>query len=544
VEKAAEEAWNKATKILRDREQTKILSRYEKDPASFCRDIFGETYTDDVIKVMQSVLSNRVTIARSGNATGKSHAAARIAVWFFRVFSDSQIYMTAAPPLENLRRILWGHVMALTQKHPEVFFNDKITAGRLEVSRNAQSFISGVAIPTSGTAEEREAKFAGKHAPHMLFIVDEGDAVPDEVYKGIESCMSGEFDRLLIMFNPRAAIGPVHYKEIHNQANVVELSAINHPNVLTGQNIYPGAVTRETSVRRINIWTRPLAPGEPVDAECWEVPEFLVGCVAIGLDGNAFPPLEGGWRKVTNPAFNYMVLGQYPAQASQQLISRAWLDAARARYDSYAARYGDSPPHAVQPIMGVDVAEMGVDGNTACFRYGGYVAPLLSWKGVDPDTSTTKALELYRERNARICMVDGTGVGSSVAPSMSRRGRDDKNTVRAISVKVAGKPSKQIKSELGEFYMLRDQLWWAVREWLRTDSNAMLPPDRLLLQELSTPLYSVKENGKIKVSTKDDMRESLRRSPDRADALCLTFLPLPVARLLRLDGMTGTDTNR
>lgn len=498
--------------------------------------MFGETYTDDVKRVMQSVRDNRVTIARSGNAVGKSHCAARIAVWFFRVFPDSQIFLTAAPPLENLRRILWGHVSVLAQKHPELFTTDRITGGRLEIARNAQSFISGVAIPTSGTMEEREAKFAGKHAPHLLFIVDEGDAVPDEVYKGIESCMSGEHDRLLIMFNPRASTGPVFYKESHNQANVVELSAINHPNVLLGENKYPGAVTRETTVRRVNMWTRPLADKEAVDAECWQVPEFLVDVVAENLDGTKFPPLEAGWRKITNPAFSYMVLGQYPAQSSTQLISRAWVDAARSRWDLYQATYGDRPPADVQPIMGLDVAELGVDGNTAVFRYGGYVTMPMSWKGVDPDQTSLRALEYYREKHAKLVMVDGTGVGSSVAPSMSRRGRDDPNPVRAISVKVAGKPSKQIKSELGEFYMLRDQLWWAVREWLRTDPGAMLPPDRMLVQELLTPLYSVKENGKIKVTSKDEMRDSLRRSTDRADALCLTFLPQPITKVIRLVG--------
>ncbi len=43
-----------------------------------------------------------------------------------------------------------------------------------------------------------------------------------------------------------------------------------------------------------------------------------------------------------------------------------------------------------------------------------------------------------------------------------------------------------------------------------------------MLEELLTPTYEVK-NGKIKVMDKPTLRELLRRSPDRADALCLTF---------------------
>jgi hypothetical protein len=50
----------------------------------------------------------------------------------------------------------------------------------------------------------------------------------------------------------------------------------------------------------------------------------------------------------------------------------------------------------------------------------------------------------------------------------------------------------------------------------------MLPPDEELLEELRTPTYEVIK-GQIRVMKKDTMRELLKRSADRADALCLTF---------------------
>jgi len=77
--------------------------------------------------------------------------------------------------------------------------------------------------------------------------------------------------------------------------------------------------------------------------------------------------------------------------------------------------------------------------------------------------------------------------------------------------------------EQGDFAQVRDQLWWMCREWLRKDAGAMLPPDEALIEELLAPTYGHNSKGKIKVTSKDAMRESLRRSSDRADALCLTF---------------------
>jgi len=117
-------------------------------------------------------------------------------------------------------------------------------------------------------------------------------------------------------------------------------------------------------------------------------------------------------------------------------------------------------------------------------------------------------------RNIHTVNVDATGVGAGVAPNMQRGG------CSANPVKVASSPTEE--TEMGEFYILRDQLWWAAREWLRTDTGAMLPPDEMLIEELQIPTYEV-FNGRIRVMKKETMRELLKRSPDRADSLCLTF---------------------
>ena len=494
-------------------EYSTLQSQYRQSPADYCQAVLGEHYTADIVRVMESVRDYPITIAKSANAVGKTHGAARVAVWFYKAWEDAQVYTAAAPPQDNLRRLLWGEIGSIVEQHADLFADDGIRT--MHIERSAQSFITGVTIPASGTAEQREAKFSGKHAPHILFIVDEGDAVPDEVYQGIESCMSGGFARLLVMFNPRAQSGPVWIKERDRMANVVQLSALDHPNVRSGTDEIPGAVTRETTVRRINQWSRPLVAGEKPDDECIEVPDFLAGVVARSLKGDEYPPLPSGWRKVENPALWYMVLGLYPPSGTNQLISRAWIAAARSRWDAYVAQFGEVPPEGVQPLMGVDVAEFGADSNAACFRSGGWVAPLEVWGGVDTYVTGERAAALYAEHDAREAQVDATGVGAGVAPHMVRRG------AIAHSVKVASAPT--FATELGEFTQLRDQLWWQAREWLRTDTGAMLPPDEMLIEELAAPTYTIR-SGKIKVMDKATMRDILKRSPDRADALCLTFL--------------------
>ena len=49
-----------------------IYSQYADDPIGFGENVLGESYTEDVKKLMLSVRDNVITIARSANATGKS----------------------------------------------------------------------------------------------------------------------------------------------------------------------------------------------------------------------------------------------------------------------------------------------------------------------------------------------------------------------------------------------------------------------------------------------------------------------------------------
>lgn len=515
-------------KALQKRAESDFAA-YEKDPVGFGNDKLRENYTDEVKILMESVRDYPVTIAVSATGVGKTHAAARVATWFYKTHKQAKVFTAAAPPIDNLETLLWGEIGNVVRKNKKMFANDYITRlsissapplnsttlDDLEYEEEDVSFIKGVTIPTSGTTHERESKFSGKHAPNMMFIFDEGDAVPDEVYKGADGCMSGGNVRMLIMFNPRVQVGEAYQKIRDGRANVVYLSAFGHPNVITGQDVIPGAVTREVTVRRINEWCRPLVNDEVPDSECFKLPEFLDSVIAYSQSGKEYPPLKAGYYKIMEPSFSYMVLGKYPAKGSSQLISMSWISAARSRWDAYVARYGEVPPVGTVAIMGQDVAEMGNDENVSCFRYGGFVPRLISWDGVDLRITGDRAAVEMKQRNVIACNVDGTGVGAGIAAYMTLR-----NCQSVYSAKVASSPTKQ--TEMGEFRIMRDQIWWSCREWLRIDPGSMLPPDEQLIEELAIPTYDIR-NGKIEVMKKDVMKELLKRSSNRADALCLTF---------------------
>lgn len=497
---------------------------FEADPLRFMEERLRVTLTPDVIELVNAVWEYQNVEAKSGNAVGKTHGAAHIIVAFFLIFDDAQVYLAAAPPETNLKLLLWGEVSKIILSHPELFpsseFKVSLAGMRIERKSDPNSFIQGLAIPVSGDPSKRIARFSGKHAPHLLFALDEADAIPPEIFTAIESCMSGGFSRLLMMFNPRQESGPVHQMERKNQCFVVQLRVFNHPNVVTGRDVIPGAVDREKTVRRINMWTRPLVPGEVPDTECFEVPEFLVGAVALDPQRNPYPPLPAGHRKIHEPSFYYMVLGDYPAISELQLISRAWVDAAQMRYRSYVATYGELPPRNVNPLAGQDVAEFGTDLNALAFRYGGYVPPIKVWNNVDPVESGQKSAQECLNRNASDLYIDANGVGAGTPRAARDAGFRRAHRVMVTNAAPLDPDDKDCEVQCS---LVRDLLAWRLREWLRLDKGAMLPDDDLLRDELLAFMYHKDNRDRIKVSDSATLREKLTRSPDRFWALALTF---------------------
>jgi hypothetical protein len=72
-----------------------------------------------------------------------------------------------------------------------------------------------------------------------------------------------------------------------------------------------------------------------------------------------------------------------------------------------------------------------------------------------------------------------------------------------------------------EYARIRDELWAKVRDILQ--EGLSLPDDEELAGQLSAPKYKFDSAGRIVIESKEDMKKRGVDSPDRADALALTF---------------------
>ncbi|MBU0846663.1 hypothetical protein KKH23_05685, partial [Patescibacteria group bacterium] len=171
---AKERGWNLPTPTKLIEQNVQAVSKpYADKPVEFCRELLGLTLTEDVQRLMESVRDNRVTVAKSANSTGKTHGAAHTALWWLRTRMESQVYTTAAPPYANLKNLLWAEIDHAVEINSWLFSDLKHTTLRIE--RHPKSFLVGVAIPQSGTEQQRESKFCA--GADDLFEMTDGSVV-------------------------------------------------------------------------------------------------------------------------------------------------------------------------------------------------------------------------------------------------------------------------------------------------------------------------------------------------------------------------------
>lgn len=202
-------------------------------------------------------------------------------------------------------------------------------------------------------------------------------------------------------------------------------------------------------------------------------------------------------------AYRIRVLGEFALADDDTLIPADLVDSAIDR--------DIVTPEDEEIVYGVDVARYGTDRTALCKRRGNVVLEIKSWGGLDlMQTVGTIVNEAKLDNPTEIC-VDTIGLGSGVADRLREMGYN------VVDVNVAESSAMNPNAN-----KLRDDLWMSVKDWLGTRA-VKLPKDEALRQELVAPRYSFTSLGKIVVESKDSMRRRGMRSPDLADALCLTF---------------------
>lgn len=198
------------------------------------------------------------------------------------------------------------------------------------------------------------------------------------------------------------------------------------------------------------------------------------------------------------------VRGMFPSASSKQFISSADVDAAAAR-TLRRDQYSFAPV-----ILGVDPAWTGEDEFVIYLRQGLCSRLLATWERNDNDVEMAqRVLHFEQEHRADAVFID-QGHGTGIYSAGKTWGRGWQLVNFAAQSLDRGCLNK------------RAQIWKQMRDWLK-EGGAIDPADDILYQDLIGPELKSRLDGKLQLESKEDMKKRGIPSPNRADALALTF---------------------
>lgn len=426
-------------------------------------------------EIADALVEHRKVAVPSCHTSGKSHLAGRIAAWWIDVHPAGEaLVVTTATTGDQVKGVLWQEI---AQAHE---------AGDLDGRINQREWWIGTRLVGVGRkpAGYNPTAFQGYHRRFVLAIIDEADGVPATLWEAIDSITSNENSRVLAIGNPVDATS--HFAKICNGGealgwHVIPISAFDTPN-FTGEDV-PDEL-RELLLSPVFVDEAKLNYGED------------------------------------SAYYTSRVLGRHPKDSADAVIPLSWIEAAVRRW--WDLHDDELLADLELTNVGVDVARGG-DDRTVIAEICDHQRVVRALHRSNEDTGTETALLVapWIRGAGTWATVDVIGVGSSPVDQLMNLG------LEVLPFNGSEGTDKRDAAGVLGFVNKRSAAWWGLRERLHPQSgqNVALPPDERLIADLSTPKWTTTAGGKIKVETKDEIRQRLGRSPDDGDAVVYGFWP-------------------
>ncbi len=235
--------------------------------------------------------------------------------------------------------------------------------------------------------------------------------------------------------------------------------------------------------------------------------------------------------------------GKPNADYEDSVIRPEWFDAAVNAHEKIGFE-----PEGIR-VVSFDPADDGSDEKALVYRHGPVVLDVQSWLDGDISDAIPRAFDYAEEVRADCFVYDSIGIGASIKVALSARdpigrreymGFNGGERVENPDELYAGeKPNKEM------FRNRRAQYYWHLRDrfektYLAVEKGRYTPPDEMIslskdipyLSALKSELCRVKRkrsigSSLIQIESKEDMKRDGRKSPNRADALMMSFFARP-----------------
>jgi phage terminase large subunit len=460
------------------------IKRWRNDPVAFVREVFRAEPDEWQRDALMAIAKNPRVGMSACKGPGKSCVLAWIAWWFMATNYDAEI-VAVSITYDNLMDNLWKELAVWLGKSP--MLQATFHLGGEAVTNNDRPntwWISARAFAKDADPGAQANTLAGIHgasvelldgttSANVMVILDEAGDIPPGVLAAAEAIFANKVNaKLVIAGNPTSTDGALY--------QVVAVEA--------------------------EKWVVIFITGDPDDQK-------------------RSPRIDIDWARAEiakhgrdNPWVMVNILGLFPPAAADQLIPVNLVLAAMKR-DAPALAY-----RSEAIIWGLDPARFGDDEIALARRQGVVAFRMKGWRNLDGTELGDAVAALLREANEKgehggmpdLVCVDRGGVGASAYDRLRTLGWEDV----VVGVDFGGQADDPTR-----YADKRTEMWFRVLEWLK-DSPSCLPEDGVLRGELGGPKFEfriVNKQTVYKLESKKDMKKRGLQSPNRGDALALTF---------------------
>lgn len=450
-----------------------VIHEWRRDPVKFAVDVFGispDPWQVDAMRVLGGEYNPaRRLCMKACTGPGKSATLAWMGWHRLFCFADEGEYPKGAAlsiTADNLKDNLWAELSKWQQRSELLKEYFTWTKEKIYANEFPETwFLSARSFAKDANAEAIGRALSGLHSQYPFILLDETGDMPAAVGRAAQQIFTG---------HPRDAA-------IIQAGNPTSTSGL----------LYESCTKAADQWDVITITADPDDPKRTPRVSVEHAQEMIR---TYGRD---------------NPWVMATILGLFPPTGFNALLGPDDVDAAIARH--YRQEQIENAPI----VLGCDVARQGDDSSAIARRHGRQAFPIKTMRIPDTMVLAQQFIREMKETKADGILVDETGgYGAGVIDAMRQLGHP------VIGVQFGSRASDY------RFYNKRSEMYFMMAEWVK--NGGALPDDRELKEELCATTF-VYQGDKFRIVEKELIKEQIGRSPDKADALALTFA-MPIAK--------------
>lgn len=427
-------------------------------------------------EITKALVKYRKVAVKSGHSSGKSWLAGRLTLYL--AYAWKALGITTAPTFRQVRRVLWGEIHDAYHNAPRKL-GGKLTQTSLDLGE--KWFVEGF------STKDPAANIAGFHEKNVFVVIDEAGGVDPLVFEAIEGILTSPVSFVFLIGNP--------------------LDETSH-----FADIFRGYENKDGFNEKTGYYCCTIS--------CYDIPNVKhgVNLYAKLCDKDWPDKMAAKWGKDSN-IFRVRVLGQFPAEGGNALFPMKIIQRAVDNYEEFKELKKD-------PVvaMSADIARFGEDSTIIMARRRSGRCDILEEMEKERETAVAGSIIFHYENfkamgeEPKVINIDDTGLGGGVTDILWERNYP----VNGIISQESADESLLTHDEKILFINKRAQYYWKLKNLFLDEKVAI--NDWEMAHELSKIVTDkFMSEGKMKIIDKAALKKTLKRSPDRADALMLAF---------------------